>query len=240
MPHASDPTTSLAANTTGHLLADIERLREHLRIERWLLFGGSWGCVLGLAYAERHPERVAAIVMMGIATGRRVETDLLTRGVGALFPDPWARFRDAVPESERPGDLAAAYARRLTSPDPVERARAAREWCAWEDAIAPGPPDARYDDPRFRMAFARLVTHYWANGSWLEPDQVLRDAGRLAGIPGILVEGALDLGNLIGTPWLLHHAWPTSELMLVHDGAHETGSDGMVAALIAATDRFRS
>ena len=240
-PHAGDPAVPLQTNTTDHLVADIERLRTHLGIERWMLFGGSWGCVLGLTYAEAHPERVTEVVMMGIATGRRAETDLLTRGLGALFPDAWARFEVGVPAAERDGDLAAAYARRLASPDATEREQAARDWCDWEDAILPtSPPSQRYESATFRMAFARLVTHYWSHGSWLEPDQVLRHAGRLAGIPGILVQGTLDLGNLAGTPWLLHQAWPGSELVLVTEGAHETQSGGMVAAMVTATDRFRS
>lgn len=238
-PPAGDPATTLATNTTEHQLADIERLREHLGIERWLLFGGSWGCVLGLAYAERHPRRVTAIVMMGIATGRQAEVDLLTRGVRILFPDAWAAFTAPLTDEERAGDLPTAYARRLASPDPAVREAAARGWCAWEDAIAPPPPDERYLDPDFRMGFARLVTHYWSNGHFLAPDQILRDAGRLAGIPGVLVQGALDLNNLVGTPWLLREAWPDAQLQLIDEGSHETRSGGMVEALIRATDRFR-
>jgi proline iminopeptidase len=239
VPPAGDPAVSLDTNTTEHQLADIERLREHLGIERWLLFGGSWGCVLGLAYAERFPERVSAIVMMGIATGRRVEVDLLTRGVRILFPDAWAAFTADLTPEERDGEIAAAYARRLASPDPGVRDAAARAWCAWEDAIAPPPPDERYQDPAFRLQFARLVTHYWSNDHFLAPDQVLRDAGRLAGIPGVLVQGVLDLNNLVGTPWLLREAWPDAELQLIDEGSHETRSGGMVEALIRATDRFR-
>jgi proline iminopeptidase len=232
-PHASEQATNLAANTTGHLIADLERLREHLGIQRWLVFGGSWGSVLGLAYAQRHPERVSELVLYAVATGRQVEVDLLTRGLGRLFPEAWARFRDGAGDS----DIVAGYARRLASPSEVERAEAARAWCAWEATLGPSP---RYADPRFRLAFARIVTHYWSQGHFLGPDGSLLDgAGALAGIPGALVQGVLDLGNLTGAPWLLAHAWPDADLTLVDEGAHETATPGMARALLAATDRFR-
>jgi proline iminopeptidase len=239
LPHASDPTTDLAANTTEHLLGDLERLREHLDIERWLVFGGSWGSALGLAYGERHSDRVSEMVLVSIATGRRAETDLLTRGLGVVFPDAWARFVAGVPETERGGDLAAAYARRLADPDPLVRERAAMDWCDWEDAMLPDvPPLARYEDADFRMAFARIVTHFWSHGSWLDEGALIRDAGLLASIPGVLIEGSLDLGNLLGTPWLLADAWPGSELILVDEAGHSGSHPAMQAALVAATDRF--
>jgi proline iminopeptidase len=240
-PHASEPTVDLSANTTDHLVADIELLRRHLGIDRWLLFGGSWGSVLGLTYAERHPERVSEIVLMGLATGRRAEVELLTRGLGRYFPEAWERFRAGVPAAERDGDLAAAYGRLLHDPDPGVRERAARDWCDWEEAIdvtSPGP-NPRFADPAFRLAFARLVTHYWGNDHCLPADGiVLREAGTLAGIPGVLVQGALDPGNLVGTPWLLAHAWPGSELLVVGEAGHSTGDPGMAEALVATTDRF--
>ena len=238
-PHASDQSTDLGTNTTAHLLADIELLRQQLNIDRWLIFGGSWGSVLGLVYALRHPGRVSEIVLTGIATGRRAETDLITRGLGRLFPDAWARFRDAVPAADRDGDLADAYHRLLNDPDQAVRAKAAQDWCDWEIAIVPtSPPNPRYDRSEFRMAFARIVTHYWRHGSWLEEGSVLEQARRLAGIPGVLVQGRLDLGNLLGTPWELAHAWPGSELVLVDDAGHDASSPGIVETLIAATDRF--
>jgi proline iminopeptidase len=236
-PHASRPDVDLSANTTDHLIDDMERLRRHFGINRWLVWGGSWGSVLGLAYAERYPERVSEMVLTAIATGRQVEVDLLTRGLGQVFPVAWARFRDAVPAGDRDGDLAAAYARLLGDADPAVREKAARDWCAWEDAMMPGPPNPRYEDPVFRMAFARLVTHYWSHGSWLDDGVVIREAGRLAGIPGVLVQGVLDLGNLVGTPWLLAQAWPGSELVMVDAGGHGSGP-GMAEAIVAATDRF--
>ncbi|HEX3816249.1 MAG TPA: prolyl aminopeptidase [Mycobacteriales bacterium] len=237
-PHASDPATDLSVNTTSHLVADIELLRRTLGIEQWLVFGGSWGSVLGLHYAELFPDRVTELVLMGIATGRRLETDLLTRGLGRLFPEAWERFRAGVPADERDSDLSAAYNRQLEDPDPAVRERAALDWCTWEQAIIPtSPPDPRFDPPEFRLAFARLVTHYFSNGSWLDEGEVIRRAGELAGIPGVLVEGSLDLGNLIGTPWALQHAWPGSELIMIDDTGHG-GGKSMSQHLAAATDRF--
>jgi len=237
MPSAADPGTDLRVNTTEHLLGDLELLRATLGIERWQVFGASWGSVLGLVYAERYPERVSELLLAAVATGRRSETDLLTRGLGRLFPEAWARFRDGVPEADRDGDLAEAYHRLLDHPDPAVRAKAARAWCDWEIAIVPtSAPSPRYDPPEFRLAFARLVTHYWSRGSWLEEGVVLREAGRLAGIPGVIVQGVLDVNNLLGTPWELTAAWPGSELVLVAAG-HDN-SDAMVKARVDSTDRF--
>ncbi len=238
VPHASDPDTDLGVNTTDHLVGDLERLREHLGVERWLVFGGSWGSILGLVYAERHPDRVSALVLTGVCTGRRAETDLLTRGLGRVFPQAWARFRDAVPAADRDGDLADAYQRLLSDADPAVRAKAARDWCDWETAIVPtSPPNPRFDDPVFRLAFARIVTHYFRHGSWLDEGAVLRDAAALAGIPGVVVQGVLDLSNLAGTPWQLAAAWPACELHVVDGAGHDTG-DEVSALLVAATDRF--
>ena len=238
-PHASDPRTDLGTNTTHHLLADLDLLRRHLDVDGWLVFGGSWGSVLGLAYAELHPDRVTEMVLTGIATGRRSETDLLTRGLGRLFPEAWARFRDGVPAADRDGDLADAYYRLVNDPDPAVCAKAARDWCDWEIAIVPtSAPNPRYDRPDFRLAFTRIVTHYWRSSSLLEEGILLRRAGRLAGIPGVLVQGSLDLGNLLGTPWELAGAWPGSELILIDDAGHDAGTPGIVDALVAATDRF--
>ncbi|RJQ72206.1 alpha/beta fold hydrolase [Pseudonocardiaceae bacterium YIM PH 21723] len=225
-PHASEPDIDLSSITTTHLVTDLERLREHLGIDRWLVTGGSWGCVLALAYAHRHPERVRGLVLNGLAAGRRCETDILTRGLGRLFPEAHARFFLG-------GDPAADYARLLADPDPAERDRAARAWVDWEAAIA-GGPEARFDDPAYRLAFTRLVTHFWRHESWLEPDELLRP---LPGIPAVLVQGELDFGNLVGTPWLLHRALPGSELILVPRAGHDH-SRGIVSAVIAATDRF--
>jgi proline iminopeptidase len=244
-PHAGEPgsagVAALDAITTDHLVGDIERLREHLGVDRWVLFGGSWGCVLALAYAERHPARVAAMVLLALAAGRRVETDLLTRGLRGWFPEAWQAFVAGLSADERAGDIAAAFAARLADPDPAIADRAARAWCTWEDAMMPMyPPNDDFDDPRYRLAWARLVTHVWRHGAWLDDDQLLRDAGRLAGIPVTLVQGILDPGNLVGTPWLLHAALPDSTLVLVDDAGHGFSDSGMVDALVRATDGYRS
>ena len=241
-PNAADPATDLSVNTTHHLLGDIERLRRHLGVERWLVFGGSWGTTLGLAYAERHPDRVTELVLSGIGTTRRHEVDWLTRGVGRLFPEQWARFRDGVPAADRDGDLAEAYARLLADPDPAVRERAARDWCRWEDShVSVRPdhrPDPRYDDPVFRMVFARLVTHYWRHAAFLEDGALLAGAGRLAGIPGVLVHGRLDVSSPLDIAWELARAWPDAELVVLDEAGHSARDPGMTEAVVAATDRF--
>ncbi len=234
-PHAGQPVVDLSTNTTDHLVDDLELLREHLGIDRWLVFAASWGSVLGLVYAERLPHRVSEMVHAGVATGRRAETDLLTTGLGPMFPEAYARFRELAPA----GDPAAGYLELLLSPDPAVHRRAAREWCAWEDALQPSASGGlRFASPEYGLAFARLVTHYWAHGSWLPEGVVLEEAWKLAGIPGVIVQGTLDLGNLIGTPFDLAHAWPDAELILISDTAHG-GSDAMTEARRAATDKFR-
>jgi proline iminopeptidase len=237
-PHASDPAVSLTSNTTQHLVADIERLRMHLGIDRWLVFGGSWGCALALAYAEQHTARVTELIVTGTATARTSEVELLTRGLGGLFPAAWARFRDGVHPAERAGSLAAAYNRLLSDPDPDVRAKAAADWCDWEDAMLPtSPHNARYDDPVFRLCFARIVTHYWCNDHFLDDGVLLAGAGRLGPVPGLIVQGNLDLINLLGTPWLMAAAWPGSELAIIDDTGHG-GSDALTSAIVTATDRF--
>jgi proline iminopeptidase len=241
-PHASDPNTDLRHNTTEHLLADMERLREHLGIERWLLSGSSWGSTLLLAYAERYPQQVSEIVISGVTTTRRSEIDWLYRGLARFFPAEWERFREGVPRAERHGDLVAAYARLLEDPDPEVRAQAAHDWHAWEDAtisLEPhGTPNAYSDrPPADLLARARICAHYFAHGAWLEESVLLRDAGRLHGIPGLLIHGRLDLGSPLDTAWGLARAWPDAELVVVHDSGH-TGSDTMTERKRAALDRF--
>ncbi|ASO20831.1 proline iminopeptidase [Actinoalloteichus hoggarensis] len=243
-PHASDPATDMSRNTTDHLVADMELLREHLGIDRWVLFGGSWGSTLMLAYAERHPSRVAGIVIAGVTTTRRSEIDWLYRGVGKLFPQEWERFRDGVPEADRGGEvpeLLAAYARLLGDPDPAVRSRAAHDWIAWEDTVisqepngAPNAYSARVagDD---RIAFARICAHYFSHGAWLDEGVLLREAGRLAGIPGVLIHGRHDLGSPLDTAWELARRWPDAELVVVEDSGH-TGSDTMRAEFRRALD----
>jgi proline iminopeptidase len=239
-PHAGDPATDLSTNTTHHLIADIESLRAHLGVERWLVWGGSWGATLALAYAERHPHRVTEIVLASVTMTRPADIHWLYHGVGRFFPQEWRRFREGVPEAARHGDLVAAYHRLLNDPDPAVREQAARDWCDWEDVVVslePGhQPNPRYDDARFRMAFARIVTHYFHHGAWLQDGALLRDAHRLAGIQGALVHGRLDLGAPAVTAWELADAWSDARLELV--GTGHTGGDEMTERLIAATDRF--
>ncbi|WP_084965897.1 prolyl aminopeptidase [Thermoactinospora rubra] len=239
-PNAADPATDLGVNTTRHLVADMERLREHLGVERWQLAGGSWGSTLMLAYAEQYPERVTEMIIMSVTAGRRREVEWITREMGRIFPEEWDRFRSAVPEEDRDGNLAEAYARLLRHPDPEVREHAAREWCRWEDthvSLVPGfKPNPRYADPAFRMTFARLVTHYWANGCFLEEGVLLDNAGRLSGIPGVLIHGRYDVSSPLETAWLLQRAWPGSELIVVDDAGH--GGATMWEQAVAAADRF--
>jgi proline iminopeptidase len=241
-PHASDPNTDLSLNTTDHLLADIEALRQHFRMERWMLFGGSWGTTLGLAYAERYPERVTEIVFHGITMTRKSEIDWLDRGVAPMFPEHWHRFQAGVPESERDGDLVEAYSRLLHDPDPAVRARAAWDWHDWEAASLSADPDFKpspqWLQPDFQLARARIVTHYFRHQAWLEEGILLRQAAALALVPGILIHGRLDLGAPLVTAWELARAWPGSELVIVYGAGHSSSDHGISDAIIAATDRF--
>jgi proline iminopeptidase len=242
-PHASDPATDMSLNTTGHLLADMERLREHLGVERWLLYGGSWGSTLILAYAERHPDRVAEIVISGVTAARRSELEWLYGGVGRFLPAEWERFRAGVPEAGSDSDVIPAYARRLEDPNPETRERAAADWVAWEDAVISLEPNGTpntYSErpPEAQLALVRICTHYFSHGAWLEEGQLLRDADRLAGIPGVVIHGRLDLGSPLATAWELTHAWPGADLVVVADSGH-TGSDAMREAALAATERFK-
>lgn len=242
-PHASDPATDMSVNTTEHLLADMELLRAHLGIERWLLFGGSWGSTLMLAYAERHPGRVSELVIQSVTTCRRSEIDWLYGGVGSFFPEQYERFRVGA-EVEPDEGILAAYARLMDSPDPDVRGRAAAEWLAWEDTVVSqepqGSPNAYSDrPPAAQLAFVRICAHYYANYAWLEDGVLLRDAGLLAGIPGVLLHGRLDMGAPLQTAWELARAWPAAELVVVDDAGH-TGSETMRAEIRLALDRFAS
>jgi proline iminopeptidase len=242
-PSAADASTELTHNTTDHLLADLEQLRQHLGVDRWLVFGHSWGTTLGLAYAETHPQRVSALVLAAVCTTRRSEIDWLYHGVGRFLPEQWERFRDAVPPADRDGDLVGAYCRLLQDCDLAVREAAAASWCAWEDAVVSSSsgagPDPRYRDPAFRMAFARIVTHYFTNDAWLDDGALLRNASRLHGLPGVLIHGRLDLGSPLATAWALAQAWPDSELVVLDAAGHSAGTD-MADAIVAATDRFAS
>lgn len=242
VPHASDPDVELTHNTTAHLIADMEQLRVYLGIEKWLLYGGSWGSTLILAYAERYPERVSEIILVGVTMTRPEETDWLYHGVARFLPEQWEAFRDALPESERGGNLVAAYSRLVNDVDPEVRAAAARSWCAWEDAVIAheslGSPGAYSDKPDAAMlAMVRICTHYFANNAWLSDGQLLRDAHKLAGIPGVLIHGRLDLSGPLQTAWQLAQAWPDAELHVIDDSGH-TGSPTMQATILDAIARF--
>ena len=240
-PSVSDPVTDLATNTTHHLIGDIERLREHLEVNRWLVCGASWGVTLGLAYAECHPEKVSELIGVSVTMTRASDVHWLYHEAGRFFPEAWARFRAGVPEGERDGDLVVAYNRLLNEqPDIAIRATAAKNWCDWEDAIVSleegWTPNPRYADPAFRMTFARLCAHYFSHAAWLDAGELLRNAGRLAGIPGVLVHGRFDIGGPPDVPWLLARAWPDAELHLVRTG--HVGGNEMLEPVIRSTDRF--
>lgn len=233
-PHASEPGVDLRANTTWQLVADIERLRVHLGIETWLVKGGSWGCTLALAYAETHPERVSALVLAAVATTTRREIRWITRDIGQFFPDAWAAFA----AGRDPDHLCRSYHESLMHADVAIQAQAAADWCAWETAILAGPPHPRYADPRFRLGFARLVTWYWANAAWLEEGALQRDVGRLAGIPGVLIHGRLDITTPLRAAWELSRDWAASRLVVLEQAGHDGRNPHMGAALVAALDGF--
>lgn len=242
-PHASALDTDLASNTTTHLVADIERLRQHLGIEHWLVFGGSWGSTLALAYAESHPERVTEMILFGVTTGRHKEVDWLFRGgVAIFFPEEWERLRAALPVGERDGDIVAAYYRQLNDSDLSMRQRAAEAWCLWESVTPDWPPstqlDERFTNPTFALAFARIVTHYMHHNLWLEDEILLRNAGVLADIPGILVNGRFDFQGPIANAWELNRVWPRAELVIVDNAGHSTSNASITRELVRATDRF--
>jgi proline iminopeptidase len=237
-PHASDPATSVATNTTDHLVADMERLREHLGIDRWLVTGGSWGTTLALVYAERHPHRVSQIMVSAIWTSRRQEIDWLYRGVARFFPEEWERFRAGAE-----ADFLAAYARLMEDPDPQVRNQASAHWRRWEDVVLSLEPNAKPPaDPANPpdadvLAFTRLTAHYYSHGAWLQDNAVIRDAERLAGIPGVLIHGRLDLSCPAQTAWDLARAWPGAELMIDDHSGHR-GSDTKRAWMLETLGRF--
>ncbi len=243
-PHASDPAADLSSNTTWHLVADIERLRESFGIDRWQVFGGSWGSTLALAYAEAHPQRVAELVLRGIFTLRRGEIDWFYQdGASQLFPDAWEHYLSVIPEGER-GDLVAAYHRRLFDPDPAVHIPAGVEWTVWENSTVRLIPDEEAvgearADVAAAVAFARIENHYFTNGGFMEEGQLIRDAAsRLAGIPGVIVQGRYDVCTPPRTAWDLHRAWPEAAFELIPDAGHASSEPGIVDALIRATDRF--
>jgi proline iminopeptidase len=242
-PNAAEPVVDLSTNTAAHNIADIERLRQHLRIERWLVWGGSWGSTLGLAYAEAHPEAVTEMILSSVVGTSAAEVDWVTRQMGRVFPKQWEQFRDHLPAEDRDGNLAAAYARLLGSPDPAVHEPAAAAWCAWEDTHVGTYPghthDPRYDDPQFRLCFARLVTHNWANTAFLEEGQLLREVHRLADIPLFMVHGQLDISGPVDIPWQLATLLPKAELVVIGEDGHGGGASTM-EVIVGWTDQLVS
>ncbi len=240
----STPHADLVDNTTWDLVADIERLREHLRIERWQVFGGSWGSTLALAYAEAHPGRVAELVLRGIFMLRRWELEwFYQEGTSRLFPDAWDKYLEPIPPVER-GDLISAYYRRLTSPDEATRLAAARAWSVWEASTSLLLQDEAFikghEDPHFALSFARIESHYFAHGGFFDvEDQLLRDAHRLHGIPGVIVHGRYDVVCPLKNAWDLLKAWPEAKLAISPGAGHSAYEPQNAAALVEATDSFR-
>lgn len=240
-PHASELATDMSLNTTEHLLRDMEQLRAQLEVERWLLFGGSWGSALSVAYAERNPERVSELVLPSFWLMRRAEVDWLYRGgVARLFPEEWERFLDGIPQDF--GDPVAAYVKLMEDPDVQMRSRAALGWSAWEDAVLSLEPHGRpapFSDRASAdlLAFARICAHYAANSGWLEDGALLRDAGRLAGIPGVIIHGRLDLSCPFDAAREFAHAWPGAELAAFADAGHK-GSPSMHRHVLNTVARF--
>ena len=240
----STPHAELTDNTTWHLVADIERLREHLHIERWQVFGGSWGSTLALAYAQAHPQRVTELVLRGIFLLRRWELEwFYQKGCDAIYPDAWEPYIEHIPAGER-GDLIGAYYRRLTSADAAVRLAAAKAWSTWEGGTSYllQNPDyiASTGADEFALQFARIECHYFVHGGFFEcDDQLLRDAHKLKHIPAVIVQGRYDVVCPLRSAWDLHRAWPEAELRIVADAGHSALEPGNTHELVEATDRFR-
>ena len=238
----SRPTAGLENNTTWHLVADIERLRTMLGVQRWQVFGGSWGSTLALAYAQTHPERVTELIVRGIFTLRRSE--LLwyyQEGASWLYPDLWEQYLAPIPVAER-GDLMAAFRRRLVGADPVQQMAAAKAWSLWEGQTITLLPDAanrhKHDDDAYALAFARIENHYFVHAGWLDEGQLLRDAHKLAAIPGVIIQGRYDVCTPARTAWDLHRAWPQAQFHLVDGAGHAFSEPGILECLRQATDQF--
>jgi proline iminopeptidase len=239
----STPHACLEENTTWDLVADMETLRVHLGIDRWMVFGGSWGSTLALAYAETHTDRVTALVLRGIFLLRKQEIDwFYQRGASAIFPDAWERYLTVIPEAEH-GDLLHAYHKRLVGNDLDERRRAAIAWSVWEGSTSKLLVDAdmvrRVSQTDFADAFARIECHYFVNRGFLKTDaQLLEDAHRLRGVPGVIVQGRYDVVCPMESAWALHKAWPESQLTVIADAGHSALEPGITRALVDATDRL--
>lgn len=243
LPSAADMGTDLCTNTTAHLVKDMEMLRCHLQVTDWVLLGTSWGSTLALAYAQAHCERVAAMVLAGVTTTRRSEIEWLTDGMARLFPEQWHRLNNELSEHLREGGVLDGYWQLLNAPDRETRLKAARDWHDWEAAsILHANPDGfprRWHNAEYLLTRARIVTHYFHHAAWLDEGVLLRNAFKLAAIPGILVQGRLDLEAPLATAWELSKAWPGSELIVIENAAHSPEHDGMAGAIVDATKYFR-
>ena len=242
-PHASEAGVDLSTNTTEHLLRDMERLREHLDVERWLVLGGSWGSTLALAYAEAYPEHVSEMVLFGVTTGRHSEVDWTFRGgIARFFPQQWQSLIEGLPASYQTGDVVEAYHRLLNHHDAEVCRRAAEAWCLWESATPSWPPveglAGRFNDPAYALAFARIVTHYAHSNLFLADGLLLREAFKLADIPGVLINGRFDFQAPLANAWELGRAWPAAELVVVDDAGHSATQPGIEGAIVEATNRF--
>jgi len=239
----STPHANLEDNTTWHLVADTERIREHLGIESWVVFGGSWGSTLALAYAQTHPARARALVLRGIFLCRPKEIQwFYQEGASAIYPDAWEHYIKVIPEAER-GDLLGAFHRRLTSDDEAVRLEAARAWSVWEGSTSKLHPDedfiAHFGDPQFALAFARIECHYFMNNAFFETDNYLiENVGRIRHIPAVIVQGRYDVVCPLMSAWELHRAWPEADLKIIPDSGHSALEPGTRSALVEATDRF--
>lgn len=239
----SRPAASLENNTTWHLIADMERLREHLGLERWQVNGGSWGSTLALLYSQSHPERVTELIVRGIfLVSDRENAWAFQDGANRIFPEAWAAFRDLIPAGER-HDMVGAYYRRLTSDDAELQRRAAKAWAVWEASACCLIPNAEYiaksGKDKYAVAIARLECHYIINGAFLEDEgQILRQMPRIRHLPGTIVQGRYDMVCPMESAWALHEAWPEAELRIVPDAGHIAYEPGIAKELVRATDRF--
>ncbi|MFQ5784635.1 MAG: prolyl aminopeptidase [Alphaproteobacteria bacterium] len=238
----STPLGELADNTTPDLIADIERLRDRLGIERWIVFGGSWGSTLAIAYAEHHPERCRALALRGIFLCRRQEIDWFLYGMRTVFPEEWARFSGFLPAAER-DDLLAAYHRRLTDPDPAVHMPAAHAWSRYEGACSTLLPNAKvvseFGQDVMALGLARIEAHYFTNDIFLPPDSLLAGVERLRGIPAVIVQGRYDMVCPIATADELHRAWPEAGYHVIDDAGHSAMEPGIRAALVRAMEGFK-
>ncbi len=240
----STPHAELEDNTTWSLIADMEKLREHLHVDKWQVFGGSWGSTLALAYAEKHPEHVSELVLRGIFLLRKQEIDwFYQRGASVMFPDAWEDYVAPIPVAER-GDLLRAYYKRLVGDDVDARVRAAKAWSVWEARTSflreSAELVAKNEQSDYALAFARIEAHYFVNRGFFEKEtQLLDDVARIRHIPGVIVQGRYDVVCPMDSAWALHRAWPEAELRIVPDAGHAALEEGTLHELVTASDKFR-